>query len=90
MRISNAGRGAEEALMGVQPLAIVMNPGSAPEITELLQEWSAGDQSAVGQINELVYPKLHRMAKKHLYHTSGPTRQSFLWGLHLMRLTSNQ
>src|SRR6516162_11060075 len=45
-----------------------MNPASAPEITELLQAWSAGDKSAVGQIVELVYPELHRMAKKHLYH----------------------
>ena len=45
-----------------------MNPASAPEITELLKAWSAGDQSAVGQIVELVYPELHRMAKKHLYH----------------------
>ena len=40
----------------------------SPQITELLQAWSAGDQSAVGQIVELVYPELHRMAKKHLYH----------------------
>jgi RNA polymerase sigma-70 factor, ECF subfamily len=45
-----------------------MDPSSAPQVTELLQAWSAGDQSAVGQIVELVYPELHRMARKHLYH----------------------
>jgi RNA polymerase sigma factor (TIGR02999 family) len=45
-----------------------MNPASAPQITELLQAWSAGDQSAVGQIVELVYPELHQIARKHLYH----------------------
>ena len=45
-----------------------MNPASAPQITEYLQAWSAGDQADVGQIVELVYPELHRMAKKHLYH----------------------
>ena len=45
-----------------------MNPGSESKITALLQAWSAGDQSAVGQIVELVYPELHRMAKAHLYH----------------------
>src|SRR5215470_2964946 len=45
-----------------------MNPASAPEITELLQAWSAGDHSVVGQIVELVYPELHRIARKHLYH----------------------
>ena len=41
---------------------------SSPQITELLQAWSAGNQSAVGQIIELVYPELHQMARKHLYH----------------------
>ena len=45
-----------------------MNPSAAPQITQLLQAWSAGDQSAVGQIVELVYPELHRIASKHLYH----------------------
>jgi RNA polymerase sigma factor (TIGR02999 family) len=39
----------------------------SPQITELLQAWSAGNQSAVGQIIELVYPELHQMARKHLY-----------------------
>ena len=45
-----------------------MTPASSPQITELLQAWSAGNQSAVGQIVELVYPELHQMARKHLYH----------------------
>lgn len=45
-----------------------MSSRPAPQITELLQAWSAGDQSAVGQIVELVYPELHEIARKHLYH----------------------
>lgn len=45
-----------------------MTPSPAPQITELLRAWSAGDQSAVGQIVELVYPELHKIARKHLYH----------------------
>jgi hypothetical protein len=45
-----------------------MNPASALQIAEYLQAWSAGDQVAVGQIVELVYPELHWIAKKHLYH----------------------
>jgi RNA polymerase sigma factor (TIGR02999 family) len=45
-----------------------MTPAPPPQITELLHAWSAGDQCAVGQIVELVYPELHRIAKKHLYH----------------------
>jgi DNA-directed RNA polymerase specialized sigma24 family protein len=46
------------------------------QITELLQAWSAGDQSAVGQIVELVYPELHRIARKHLYHERGHSIQA--------------
>jgi RNA polymerase sigma-70 factor (ECF subfamily) len=45
-----------------------MKPASASQITELLQAWTAGDQSAVGQIVELVYPELHEIARRHLYH----------------------
>src|SRR6516165_244 len=45
-----------------------MTPALSSQITELLHAWSAGDQCAVGQIVELVYPELHRIAKKHLYH----------------------
>ena len=45
-----------------------MTPVPSPQITELLRAWSAGDQSAVGQIVELAYPELHRIARKHLFH----------------------
>jgi RNA polymerase sigma-70 factor (ECF subfamily) len=45
-----------------------MTPTPSPQITELLRAWSAGDQSAVGQIVELAYPELHRMARRHLHH----------------------
>ena len=45
-----------------------MTTAPSPQITELLKAWTAGDQSAVGQIVELVYPELHRIARKHLYH----------------------
>jgi RNA polymerase sigma-70 factor, ECF subfamily len=45
-----------------------MSPSPSPQITELLHAWSAGDQTAVGQIVELVYPELHKIARKHLYH----------------------
>jgi RNA polymerase sigma-70 factor (ECF subfamily) len=39
---------------------------SSAQITELLRAWSAGDQSAVGQVVELAYPELHRIARRHL------------------------
>jgi len=40
----------------------------SPQITELLRAWSAGNQTAVGQIVELAYPELHRIARRHLHH----------------------
>jgi RNA polymerase sigma factor (TIGR02999 family) len=39
---------------------------AAPQITELLRAWSAGDQSAVEQIIELTYPELRRIARMQL------------------------
>lgn len=41
---------------------------SSPQITELLRAWSAGNQTAFGQIVELAYPELHRLARWHLQH----------------------
>lgn len=38
------------------------------QITELLRAWSEGNQAAVGQIVELAYPELHRIARRHLHH----------------------
>jgi RNA polymerase sigma factor (TIGR02999 family) len=43
-----------------------MPPKPSAQITELLRAWSAGDQSAVGQIVELAYPELYRIARRHL------------------------
>ena len=40
----------------------------SPQITELLRAWSAGNQTALGQIVELAYPELHRIARLHLHH----------------------
>ena len=45
-----------------------MTPTPSPQITELLRAWSAGDPTAVGQIVELAYPELHRIARRHLHH----------------------
>ena len=43
-------------------------PKDPARITHLLHAWSAGDQSAVGQIVELAYPELYRIARRHLHH----------------------
>src|SRR5262252_4789587 len=47
---------------------LFMTSEPSPQITQLLQAWSAGDQGVVGEIVELAYPELHRMARKHLYY----------------------
>jgi RNA polymerase sigma factor (TIGR02999 family) len=44
-----------------------MTPKPSAQITELLRAWSAGDQSVVGQIVELAYPELYRIARRHLH-----------------------
>jgi RNA polymerase sigma factor (TIGR02999 family) len=45
-----------------------MSRAPSSRIVELLHAWSAGDQSAVGEIVELAYPELYQIARRHLYH----------------------
>ena len=37
-----------------------------PEITNLLQAWSGGDEAALGRLAERVYPELRLMARRYL------------------------
>ena len=39
---------------------------SPHEVTELLQDWSEGDESALERLMPLVYEELHRMAHQHM------------------------
>ena len=39
---------------------------SPHEITQLLQAWSNGEQSALNQLMPLVYDDLHRLARRHM------------------------
>lgn len=39
---------------------------SPHEITQLLQAWSSGEQSALDQLIPLVYDDLHRLAQRHM------------------------
>ena len=43
-----------------------MSAGSTHEVTELLQKWSAGDQSALGELTPVIYAELHRIAKSYM------------------------
>jgi RNA polymerase sigma-70 factor (ECF subfamily) len=43
-----------------------MEPLSAPPVTQLLQDWSAGDETALGKLVPLVYGELRRMAHKRM------------------------
>ncbi len=38
------------------------------EVTELLQDWSEGDESALARLMPLVYDELHRLAHQHMKH----------------------
>lgn len=42
-----------------------MKPGNN-EITQLLKDWSEGDQTAVDKLIPLVYTELHRLAHQHM------------------------
>ena len=41
-------------------------PALPQEITQLLMNWSQGDEAALGQLVPLVYPELRRLAKRHM------------------------
>ena len=41
---------------------------SPPDVTDLLIEWSEGDQEALNKLMPLVYDELHRVASRYLRH----------------------
>jgi len=43
-----------------------MIPGSSPNVTQLLANWSKGDQAALDQLMPLVYGELRRLASAYL------------------------
>jgi len=43
-----------------------MATGSAHEVTELLQAWSAGDREALERLTPIVHAELHRIAKRYI------------------------
>lgn len=46
-----------------EPDLITPSPG---DVTQLLVDWSNGDQAALEKLMPLVYDELHRMAKRHI------------------------
>lgn len=59
------------------PILLPFRPVSSPRmleadaITELARQWSDGDEVALEQLIELTYPKLRRIARRHL-RSAGP------------------
>jgi RNA polymerase sigma-70 factor, ECF subfamily len=52
-------------------------PPSIHEATQLLRDWSAGDESALQKLIPLVYAELHRVARRHMAaERSGHTLQT--------------
>lgn len=50
---------------------------SSQQVTDLLQAWSDGDQTALEQLMPLVYTELHRLAKRYMHRErSGHTLQT--------------
>jgi len=42
--------------------------GSPPQVTQLLQAWSEGDEDALQQLMPVVYQELHRLAQRYMAH----------------------
>ncbi len=65
---------------------------SAPEVTQLLQAWSRGDNSALKKLTPLVYKELHRLAHRYMsFENPGHTLQTTaLVNEAYLRLVSNQ
>ena len=45
-----------------------MTKSSSKDVTELLVDWSNGDQGALNELIPLVYDELHRLASRYLHH----------------------
>ena len=45
-----------------------MITNSPQDVTDLLIDWSNGDQEALNKLMPLVYDELHRLAKRYLRH----------------------
>lgn len=45
-----------------------MSAESTQEVTQLLQKWSAGDQTALEELTPVIYAELHRIAKRYMSH----------------------
>jgi len=63
-----------------------MTAEPTPEVTELLQKWSAGDSAALEELTPLIYAELHRIAKSymrrerdgHTLQTSGLVNEAYV------------
>lgn len=63
-----------------------MSKPSQPNVTQLLQAWSEGDQEALARLTPLVYAELHRLARRymaqerpgHLLQTSALVNEAFI------------
>jgi RNA polymerase sigma factor (TIGR02999 family) len=50
--------------------------GQQHQVTRLLQRWGSGDESALNELIELVYPELRRIASRYLQNNAAHTLQS--------------
>lgn len=53
-----------------------MGDSGQHDVTRLLQQWGSGDQSALNELIELVYPELRRIASRYLHNSANQTLQS--------------
>src|SRR5580658_2746793 len=61
-RLSSLGRASLSLLLR----SMASDPTPSHNITQLLQAWGGGDQSALEQLTPLVYQELHSLARRHM------------------------
>lgn len=58
----------EQRSLCIHTILILMSTSSRKDVTDLLIDWSNGDQEALSKLMPLVYDELHRLASRYLRH----------------------
>jgi RNA polymerase sigma factor (TIGR02999 family) len=58
----------EERIESPEEFLFLMTTPSRQDVTDLLIDWSKGDQEALNKLMPLVYDELHRLASRYLRH----------------------
>jgi len=67
-----------------------MGDSGQHQVTRLLQRWGSGDETALNELIELVYPELRRIASRYLHNSSGTLQSTALVHEAYLKLVGRQ